>query len=240
MKKFALLFVVLLSATHSAFSEDIIITTESEKIDAVIETVSDTEVHYKKASNPTGPTFILSTSKIASIIYSNGEVQAFKKTDIETKTEPEQKTENNVAGLQMYKADDMYIYGDLRMDEKEYINFLAQNCPSAYRQYISGDYKVRAAITFLIGGICYDFTGSAFIGHAVRCNDKRGGIIAGSVLLFLGTGLEIACIPTWIVGGRQRANAIDTFNATCSGKTQPQAYWSINASQNGIGLAFNF
>ena len=240
MKKFAFLVVSLFAAVFSAFSDDIIITTESEKIDAVIETVSETEVHYKKASNPTGPTFIINTSKIASIIYANGEVQAFKKTDIETKTEPEQKTENNIAGLQMYKADNnKYVYNDITMNENEYVSFLQMNCPIAYEQYKLGNRRVNNAKGLLTAGIFADIAGIIMTVLGADFNSK-GLIAGGSVSMAVGTIFEIACIPTWIVGGRQRANAIDTFNSTCAGKTQPQAYWSVNASQNGIGLAFHF
>ena len=58
-------------------AQDVIVTKQSERIDATILEVSDQEVKYKKQSNPTGPTFTLSTAKIASIIYANGEVQTF-------------------------------------------------------------------------------------------------------------------------------------------------------------------
>ena len=57
---------------------DVIITVQSEKIDAIITEVSDETVSYKKASNPKGPTFVLSTEKISTILYANGEVQVIK------------------------------------------------------------------------------------------------------------------------------------------------------------------
>lgn len=57
---------------------DVIITVQSEKIDAIITEVSDETISYKKASNPNGPTFILSTEKISTILYANGEIQVIK------------------------------------------------------------------------------------------------------------------------------------------------------------------
>lgn len=59
------------------FANDIIVKRNSEKIDAVISEVSDEEVRYKKANNPDGPTFVMKTSDILTIVYSNGEVQIF-------------------------------------------------------------------------------------------------------------------------------------------------------------------
>lgn len=53
----------------------------SERIDAKILEVSDSEVSYKKTDYIDGPTFIVKTSEISSIIYSNGEVQAFIVSD---------------------------------------------------------------------------------------------------------------------------------------------------------------
>ena len=60
------------------FAKDVIITHDAEKINAIVTEVSETEVKYKKVDNPNGPTFVIATSKIASIMYQNGEVQTFK------------------------------------------------------------------------------------------------------------------------------------------------------------------
>ena len=78
MKRISTLIIVLaLSlAAFAAANVDILIKTNSEKIEAIIQEVSDTEVKYKKASNPTGPTYIIKISELATIIYANGDVQA--------------------------------------------------------------------------------------------------------------------------------------------------------------------
>lgn len=68
---------ILLCIAVSLFATDIIILKNSTRIDAVIQEVSQSEVKYKKASNPNGPSFILSTSEILSIVYDNGDVQTF-------------------------------------------------------------------------------------------------------------------------------------------------------------------
>lgn len=75
---------------------DIIVTTKSERIDATVLEVSETEIRYKKASNPTGPTFVISTEKIASILYKNGEVQVFSgKTTSSSKSSTKTPTNDN-------------------------------------------------------------------------------------------------------------------------------------------------
>ena len=232
-----LLLSTLFAIVYSAMSQDIIITTDSQKIEAVIETVSDSEVHYKRFTNPTGPTFIISTNKITSITYSNGEVETFMNNEMNIET---QKTDK-IAITQMYEIDDTYFYGDIRMNEIEYVSFLEKNCPVAYQQYVKGNNKIGTAKGLLFSGIAFDTAGIILtIVGATNANISEGMITFGGALMGIGTVFEIACIPTWIIGGRQRANALDIFNNTCASINQPQAYWSINASQNGIGLALNF
>lgn len=67
-------------------AQDVIITRQSERIDAKIVEVSESEIKYKKQNNIDGPTFVISTGNVSSVIFSNGDVQSFshaepKKTD---------------------------------------------------------------------------------------------------------------------------------------------------------------
>lgn len=71
---------VSLTAAFAQQQTDIIILKNSEKIEAKIVEVTTTEVAYKRASYIDGPTFTLSISEISSIVYANGEVQAFGNT----------------------------------------------------------------------------------------------------------------------------------------------------------------
>lgn len=64
-------------ATIVSFAQDIIVTRDSKRIEAKILEVSSSEVKYKEASNADGPTFVLNTSEINTIIYSNGSVKVF-------------------------------------------------------------------------------------------------------------------------------------------------------------------
>ena len=82
MKRFVLSMMMLLMALGMLAQDavhDVIITHDAQRIDAVITEVSAVEVKYKQASFPTGPTFVVAIDDIATIIYSNGKVQAFQK-----------------------------------------------------------------------------------------------------------------------------------------------------------------
>ena len=82
MKRFVLSMMMLLMALGMLAQDaahDVIITHDAQRIDAVITEVSAKEVKYKQANFPTGPTFVVAIDDIATIIYSNGKVQAFQK-----------------------------------------------------------------------------------------------------------------------------------------------------------------
>ena len=61
---------------------------------------------------------------------------------------------------------------------------------------------------------------------------------ANTVSGIIGLGCEIACIPTLIVGYTKKHRSVDIFNSSCANR-KSVAYWSINASQNGLGIAYN-
>lgn len=86
---------ILLCIAVSLFATDIIILKNSTRIDAVIQEVSQSEVKYKKASNPNGPSFILSTSEIISIVYDNGDVQTFTDNQQQSYDNNQQQSYNN-------------------------------------------------------------------------------------------------------------------------------------------------
>ena len=69
MKKIVALFVLAFMATTLLFAQDVIVTNDAKKIEAKILEVSKSEIKYKELDNLDGPTFILETSKINSIIF---------------------------------------------------------------------------------------------------------------------------------------------------------------------------
>ena len=72
---FSLLFVAFAATTTA---QDIIVTKQSERIDAKILEISPTEIRYKRTDNPDGPTFVLPKDKVASVVYANGGVDSFE------------------------------------------------------------------------------------------------------------------------------------------------------------------
>lgn len=74
MKKVFTLCIGVLLAAVSIYAQDIIITNDAQKIEAKILEVSKTEIKYKEMDNLEGPTFVLETKEISTVIYENGKV----------------------------------------------------------------------------------------------------------------------------------------------------------------------
>lgn len=293
-------------ASLTLFAQDIIITTDARKIEAKILEVSKTEIKYKENSNLNGPTFILETQEISSIIYSNGQVKVYNhETAQASEDEPasvapivdestaqilllsgqtltvqitEMKSNyvayildgkpytmpasqiDKVTLLQTGQVRDYsasagvtqtesssgsrdyspkyvsrngntYYYDGRAMNESSYSTFLQNNCPAAYDMFNSGNNIAFAGWIFFSVGVGADL--GSLIGYLIA-----GRTAANTAFGIIGLGCEIACIPTLIVGYNKKHRSADIFNTNCS--RRDMTYWSINASQNGIGIAYNF
>ena len=76
MKQIILIVLLWMSCTF-IFAQDIIVTKQSEKIEAKITDVEQDFIKYKKFNYQEGPTYTIKKSEIASIIYQNGVVESF-------------------------------------------------------------------------------------------------------------------------------------------------------------------
>lgn len=228
MKKFFFISCFLIAGRLSIGAQDLIITVDAEKIEAHILQISETEVQYKKASYPEGPTFIIATNRIASITFANGEVHTFHQQN----AVEQEKTQQYESYELMTKAGSCYSYGNVTMNKEQYAAFLRQTCPAAYQQFQSGDQLVHTGIGLLVGGLISEIIGIT----TFTC----GMVGTGSTLAWIGGCLEIACIPTWIVGGVRRKRSVDTFNLSCAKRTEVPVSLGMTIGSNGVGLALKF
>ena len=95
MKK-TLFLIAFVTSSFTLNAQDILVRKSGETENVKVLEVSPTEIKYKKSNNPDGPVFIEKRSKIYSITYQNGEVQAFeeKKKSENTRTLPPSKSKN--------------------------------------------------------------------------------------------------------------------------------------------------
>lgn len=85
MKAFTLLFTTLFVPTITS-AQDIITKRNGDEIQAKIIEVSDTDIRYKKWSNPDGPSYTMKTADIFMIKYQNGDKDVFKDVPAEETT----------------------------------------------------------------------------------------------------------------------------------------------------------
>ena len=68
------------SQAQTVRKNDVIVTKDNEKIEAIIQEVDASTIKYKKVSEPDGPVFTLNKTEVSSILYGNGEVEKFDKS----------------------------------------------------------------------------------------------------------------------------------------------------------------
>lgn len=80
MKRFFLLLIATIGCIGTLSAQDIIVKSDGKKIEAKVSEISQTEVRYKRFSNPDGPTYVLPVGEILRIDYQNGESDTFGTT----------------------------------------------------------------------------------------------------------------------------------------------------------------
>ena len=268
MKKLALLLLLAVAPIFS-WAQDIIVTTNSERIDAKVTEVSDKEVKYKRADNPNGPLYVLSTAKIASIVYKNGSVTVFNDKQAASNKSVNVKDEDDLpAGGVIQKIDDYYWMGDKRMNEETYFKYIEDNCEEAWDRYCSGRRMTRAGFALLGIGSGFTVLGitlSAVSGYTAlyttytyTYNPRTGEIYdvdtssdyksysdygmyaAGVAFSVIGSATLAASVPLIVVGTIRKKTTLDTYNEECTTPQKPAMSLNLQSGRDGLGLAFKF
>lgn len=262
MRKFIILAFTLVCSFSSiiAAEYDLIIKTNSEKIEALIQEVSDTELRYKKANNPNGPMFVIKLSEVSSIVYANGEVQA-----IEHKAQPVQQVQqvqprnqqgvygvgrgyNNygynvyggyygapmgqVTGALQRVDNNHYMIDGHTMDGRELKYFLAQTCPIAYNYYKTWDNVEIAGWSLMGSGLAVLIIGAALID-----TDELTSIC----MMIPGVALAVSSVPLVACGNVYKKRVDQVYNVRCGNTNMASNLeLKLNASSNGLGLALSF
>lgn len=265
MKKILTLMVALLTA-FNLFAQDIIVTRDARRIEAKILEVSSSEVKYKEVGNLDGPTFVLTSAEINTIIYSNGTVKVYEQPAQQPVQQPVTNagytTLNTIpvaAGLPITKEDDdIYVMGDLRMSEDDYLKFVKLNCKDAYDSYASG--VALQAVGFKFIGAGAGLFGAGLVWHMLGLftfgpygssysglydyNLYKGFTIAGEVLMGIGLfGFIPASVPCLVIGTVRKNNSHEVYNEKCAATQQAKntpITFGITSGANGIGVALNF
>jgi len=156
LNKFMLCLAAVLLATAMS-AQDIIVTMDAKKIEAKILEVSQTEIKYKEKNYLDGPTFILETNKISSIIYGNGQVVLYNQPESPEEQPKPQKKEVLTPTVEESMAEIELVSGqiitaqitDLKSNE---VSYILDNEPHA----ILSSQVVK--VTFLHSGQVREYT----------------------------------------------------------------------------------
>ena len=227
--KQSILALLLFVMAVFCYGQDIIVTTDSKKIEAKILEISETDVRYKEMDNLEGPTFVLSTQRIVSIIYANGKVSVFQEPLIAKEADQSSETKPSY----LTRIGDKYTYQGYVMSNEVYADFLSNNCPNAYQVYRSG---------YTIATVGWAFLGAALgmeIGSLLGVAMSGGDFSYVLPWTYCALGCLATSIPLFIVGYNKMHKSVEVFNQECI-QNRPQSYWSIGASKYGVGLVLNF
>ena len=147
------------------------------------------------------------------------------------------KAQSNNATL-LQPAGSYIYYGDQVMNKKQCVEFLSTRDQAAYKTFQSG-YKCTQTAWGLFGaGVGVDVVGTVLMTFGLEGkNDAM--FFTGASCVIAGGLAVIASIPTIFIGYSRLNKGIDMFNMSQAASTT-QAYWTIQGSQDGLGLALHF
>lgn len=250
MKRLFLLTVAAIAAL-GAMAQDLIVTRDSKRIEAKITEVSSSEIRYKEWNNQDGPTFVLRTDEINTIIYQNGTVKTFEhgaaapaSNNSSSYSASSYSAPSNPAGYIIKGDDDFYTLGNKRMSEDEYINFIRSNCKEAWEYYDSGCSLWSAGWKLFGCGLGFITAGAVLAGVGIGYMYENwdvylGCYIPGCIILGAGSGCLAGSVPCLIIGSIRRNNSHEVYNESCGRRTSAVTF-GLQSSQNGLGLAINF
>ncbi|MBE6312164.1 MAG: hypothetical protein E7076_03310 [Bacteroidales bacterium] len=203
----------------TVFSQDLIVTKQDKTIKAKIEEVSDAEIRYKEFDNPTGPTFVVKTTDISTVVYSNGTVKNYLADEPEMSSKETEEVKVSKGKL--------YYKGE-KMTTQEFLDLTESSCPQAFELRNKGRNQLTAGCTLLAcsGGL---FLTSFFM-------DDPALEIS---ILAVGTLSVVTSIPLIFCGDNKRHKAVGVYNQQCA-KPKTTSELRLNVKSNGLGLAFVF
>lgn len=140
------------------------------------------------------------------------------------------------------QAGNYFFCGDQVMNKKQYGEFLSTRCQPAYEKFQSGYKCYKAGWATLGAGLAVDLVGSivwAFTPESTT-GEVSGQMIAGASLVIAGSCAVLAALPTIYVGYIRMYESVDIYNVSTRTASSTPAYWTIQGSENGIGIALNF
>ena len=247
MKRHLAFCILFLMFASTMWAQDIIVTNDAQKIEAKILEVSKTEIKYKEKSDLNGPTYILGTKEISSIIYSNGKVVLYNQEsatidstpDKQTEISPEQSKDSNATESakstytpgRIYRDNGQYLHNDTYISAKEVERILERENPAAYKEWQKADGMSIAGGVFDGIGLGLAIGGLFTLLPQYRYYTACIGIECGALVsLSVGLGLTFGASAHY-------NKAIDIYNSKYD-HAAVQLKWHVAPTEVGLALVF--
>ena len=228
-----LFFVVFCISVANTFAQDIIVKVNGEEIRAKIEEVGITEIKYRRFDNLTGPIFLILKSDVFMVLYENGTRDVFDDTASKLSSTNQQPIISHAEFTQ------------LRRNEQAMERFFRENDAAIHKQFSKGMSIKRTGRSLLIsGGVLTGVGIFVMVASANKVNDYNSDVnglfVLGYVGATVGSGLMLASIPLFAVGGSMKGRAINNYEQKYFRNTSYQPTLNFFFTGNGAGLALNF
>ncbi len=238
--KFVVLFVCSVLTIHA---QDIIYKTNGDSIVAKVLGSKHGNLEYASYKQETAYIQSIPINEVSSISYANAPMNSFTVPKISI-----QETSSAPANALLTRKGNHYYYNGVKMNQREYGDFLAMNSQPAYQRFQNG-YRMSNYGWALFGAGCvaelsslfafmrvwnsyHDYYGPSY----VEIYSSHPGL--GWGLVFVGSVLQIVSIPMISSGYALMHNSVDIYNVEKIKKYQPTL--SVKGGANGIGVALNF
>lgn len=114
MKKTLMTAVAVLVTAISAYSQDILVMTDGNNIEAIVTEVASSYIKYKRFDYQNGPVFTVEKDRISQIRYQNGSVDVFKEQ------EPERHETSATDGTRQYRFQNTPLPVEKKPKEKRF------------------------------------------------------------------------------------------------------------------------
>ena len=142
--------------------------------------------------------------------------------------------------VMLARAGDTYYVGNEEMGMYKTLRWLkAQDCKVAYDLFRVGYETAIVGWGLMCAGFVVEAAGVLYMTTSLQRFDVKG-LITGYLLYGFGGALELASIPTIAVGYVKMHQTPGVYNTYCYRTADARPYWTIQASGNGIGLAYKF
>lgn len=224
-------------------AQDIIYKTNGDSIVAKVLGTNQGNLKYTTWVQETVYVRSIPVSEVNSISYESAPTNSFTVPNIRIQEKP-----SAPANALLTRKGNHYYYNGVKMNQREYGDFLAMNSQPAYQRFQNG-YRMSNYGWALLGAGCVAELSSLFaFMHVMNSyhdyyNPSYVEIIhsnpgLGWGLVFVGSVLQIVSIPMISCGYAHMHNSVDIYNVEKIKKYQPSL--SVKGGVNGIGVALNF